>query len=156
MSHHTHDNHSDGAKHMHAAPGSYELIETQDHSDELGHASPFSLYRNSFGALLFLTVVTVGVAQFDFGSMNVVVALLIASIKAMIVALFFMHLKFEKPTTWLYALFPMVLLVIMIGGVFIDNPLRTHVEPIKVKSEKVTEAPAVLNEPAAAPAHATH
>jgi hypothetical protein len=42
----------------------------------------------------------------------------------MLVALFFMHLKYEKLTTWLYAAFPIILLAVMMGGIFLDNPFR--------------------------------
>jgi hypothetical protein len=48
----------------------------------------------------------------------------VASIKALSVAMIFMHLKFESKITIGYALFPLVLLAILIGGVFIDNPYR--------------------------------
>jgi cytochrome c oxidase subunit 4 len=47
------------------------------------------------GALLVLTAVTVAVSRIDLGAMNVAVALGIASLKAVLVALFFMHLKYE-------------------------------------------------------------
>ncbi len=50
-----------------------------------------------FVALLLLTVVTVLVSYVDLGLWNAVVALLIASVKASLVALFFMHLKGERP-----------------------------------------------------------
>jgi cytochrome c oxidase subunit 4 len=48
-------------------------------------------------ALLILTVITVVVARFDFGAANVAVALAIAGIKASLVVLFFMHLKYDRP-----------------------------------------------------------
>ena len=76
--------------------------------------------------LLVLTVVTVGVAQFDFGNWNIIVAMFVASIKAALVAMFFMHLKYEDPFTWIYAVIPLFLLFLLIGGVFIDNPFRTN------------------------------
>ena len=45
-----------------------------------------------FGALLALTIVTTVVARVNLGDFNVVVALAIAVLKALLVALFFMHL----------------------------------------------------------------
>lgn len=101
------------------------------HSHELGHVLPFKTYLAVFIALIVLTVVTVGASRIDFGAMNIVIALVIASVKALIVALFFMHLKYEDPVTWLYALFPIVLLVIMIAGIFVDNPYRVIPAPMK-------------------------
>lgn len=94
-----------------------------DHS-ELGHVLPYSTYLSVFIALVVLTVITVAAAQMDFGNMNLVVAMVIASIKAGIVALFFMHLKYENPITWLYCGFPIFLLALMIGLIFLDNPFR--------------------------------
>lgn len=54
-----------------------------------------------FIALLVLTVVTVTVAQFHFGHFgNIVVALVIAVVKASLVAAYFMHLNAEKGTIY--------------------------------------------------------
>ena len=64
--------------------------------------------------LLVLTGVTVGVSYLHLGMMNVAAALLIASLKAALVALYFMHLKFERRTLALVALSPFVLCVFLI------------------------------------------
>ena len=60
------------------------------------NSNTYKQYFNIWLLLMFLTVVTVGVAQFDFGSLNIPIAMLIASIKAGVVALHFMHLKYDK------------------------------------------------------------
>ena len=49
-------------------------------------------YAYVFGALLVLTFTTTRVGMMDLGRLNVVVALTIAVIKAMLVVLFFMHI----------------------------------------------------------------
>lgn len=100
--------------------------EAHGHHDHPGHIVPFRIYVMVFVALLVLTVVTVWISRHDFGTWNIVVAMLVASVKAMLVALFFMHLKYEKPTTWLYAFFPILLLGLLLAGVFIDNPFRQN------------------------------
>jgi cytochrome c oxidase subunit 4 len=46
-------------------------------------------------ALVVLTAATVATSRVDLGTLNVVVALAIAGLKATLVALFFMHLKYE-------------------------------------------------------------
>ncbi|NDC38373.1 MAG: hypothetical protein EBZ48_10020 [Proteobacteria bacterium] len=97
---------------------------THNHAHEGGH-SHAKQYGMIFGILVFLTVITVAASRVDFGTLNLVIAMLIASCKAGLVALFFMHLKHENPLTWLYALFPIVLLFILIGLVFLDEPFRT-------------------------------
>lgn len=93
----------------------------------LGHILPFKVYVRVLLALVVLTVLTVYIAkgvEFESDIVTISVAMFIASIKAGIVALFFMHLKYENPITWLYAFFPIFLLFTLIGGVFLDNPLR--------------------------------
>ncbi len=61
------------------------------------HIIPFKVYMAVYLALLVLTVVTVWVSRIDLGLniINVLVAMLIASVKAMIVILYFMHQKYE-------------------------------------------------------------
>lgn len=53
-----------------------------------------------FAALLLLTLTTYGVAFIDLGPGNVVVALAIAVCKALLVALFFMHLRHSPTLLW--------------------------------------------------------
>lgn len=77
-----------------------------------------------FAALLLLTVVTVLVSYVDLGLANAAVALLIASAKAALVALFFMHLKGESPLVWGFALVPIVFLVLLLLGTLFDTMLR--------------------------------
>ena len=100
------------------------------------HTQSKSLYLTILLALLALTVITVAAAQVDFGSWNIVVALLIASVKAILVLLFFMHLKFEDPIVWLYAAIPVVLIAIMVGGVYLDTPFREENLHPKVQVEE--------------------
>ena len=71
-------------------------------------------------ALTILAALTVYIAQFHFGDWNVVVAMVIASIKATIVALYFMHLKYEDKLTWVYALYPLFLLFLLISSTIMD------------------------------------
>ncbi|MEM0925136.1 MAG: cytochrome C oxidase subunit IV family protein, partial [Planctomycetota bacterium] len=44
-----------------------------------------------------LTIITVAQASFDLGSYDVVVVMIIASVKALLVGAIFMHLAFDKP-----------------------------------------------------------
>jgi len=110
-----------------------------DLEHRLGHILPLKYYFITLGALLVLTILTVAAAYQDFGAMNLVVAMVIASIKALLVALFFMHLKYENPITWIYAFFPLLLLSFLIGGLFLDNPFRIDgktMERVKYDVEK--------------------
>ena len=59
------------------------------------HVSSSMMFFSVLVALLFLTFITVWVAQFDFGSANMLIAMAIASVKAALVILFFMHVKWD-------------------------------------------------------------
>jgi len=58
-------------------------------------------YGAIFAALMVLTAITVGVAYLDLGVLNPVVALSIAVLKATLVVLFFMHLRWSSMLTWI-------------------------------------------------------
>lgn len=119
-----HSSHGSGWKRL----GDGSLL-TQDADEGLGHIVPFDVYLKVLATLLVLTIVTVFVAQFDFGSLNVVVALTIASVKALLVAMFFMHLKFEGKTILMYAIYPIILLFLLVGGTVADHMDRTEPLP---------------------------
>ena len=57
------------------------------------HIASVKTYAIVFVSLLVLTAATTLVATIDLGAFNVVMALLIAVVKMMLVALFFMHLR---------------------------------------------------------------
>ena len=60
------------------------------------HVLSSKLYYGIWITLMVLTVVTATVATVDLGRFNVVVALFIASVKALLVILFFMHVKYTS------------------------------------------------------------
>lgn len=61
------------------------------------------MYLAIFAALIVGTVLTVVVAFFDFGFMNNVIMLAIAITKALLVVLFFMHVRWSSRLTWVVA-----------------------------------------------------
>jgi cytochrome c oxidase subunit 4 len=65
------------------------------------HVVPVRIYFTIFAVLLGLTAVTVIVSGIDLGRMNTVVALAIAVTKAVLVILYFMHLRYSTRLTWL-------------------------------------------------------
>jgi cytochrome c oxidase subunit 4 len=72
-------------------------------------------YINIFWALTVLTVVEIGVAYLPMNKLAVgALLVLFACAKAALVALYFMHLKFERPTLGIIALTPMILCVFLI------------------------------------------
>ena len=65
------------------------------------HVVPVRIYFTIFAVLLVFTAVTVIVSGIDLGWMNTVVALTIAVTKAVLVMLYFMHLRYSTRLTWL-------------------------------------------------------
>jgi cytochrome c oxidase subunit 4 len=72
------------------------------------------VYVSVFAVLLVLTVVTVLVAQVHLGRFNTVVAVAIAFSKALIVALYFMHLRYSTRLIWIVVLAGLYWLGIML------------------------------------------
>ena len=66
------------------------------------HIVSRKIYFAIFAALVVLTVVTWSVAKIDLGRMNAVVALTIAVIKATLVVLYFMHVRYSSRLTWVF------------------------------------------------------
>lgn len=99
---------------------------TGSHAEER-HITSNKTYIMVWIALMIFTGITVYVSYIHFGVFNIVVALGVASIKASIVALFFMHLKFEDSITWVFALFPLSLLALLIGMTILDTFTRVVV-----------------------------
>jgi cytochrome c oxidase subunit IV len=64
-----------------------------------GHISPKRAYYTIFGSLMVLTAITVAVAFINLGRLNFPVALGIAILKATLVILFFMHVKYSSSLT---------------------------------------------------------
>jgi len=65
------------------------------------HVVPKKVYFTIFAILLTLTFTTVFVAFKDLGSLNIVVAISIAVIKASLVVLYFMHVRYSDKLTWI-------------------------------------------------------
>jgi cytochrome c oxidase subunit 4 len=88
---------------------------------DFAHPLPLPLLFAVFVALTVLTVVTVAQASFDLGSYDVIVVMIIASIKALLVGAFFMHLAFDKPFNILWFVGSFVFVALFIMFTLFDN-----------------------------------
>ena len=104
-------------------------LKGQDFEPGLGHTISLSTLTNVLIILLVLTGLTVTASRIDFGHWNMVIAILIASVKAAIVATYFMHLKFEGKTILMYVVYPLMVLFIFVGGSFMDVSERIKIHP---------------------------
>jgi cytochrome c oxidase subunit 4 len=93
-----------------------------------GHIVPIRVYLAIFAALLVGTYITVQVAFVDLGRFNAIVALTIAIVKATLVVLYFMHVRYSTRLTWLVvaasALWLGILLVLTFGD-YLTRQWRT-------------------------------
>ena len=95
-----------------------------DHGHTHGHISPISVYLAIFGALMVGTALTVFAAFIDLGVFNFTVALTIAVVKATLVILFFMHVKYSSHMTKLTVLVGVFFLIILLALTMVDYASR--------------------------------
>ncbi|MBI5542666.1 MAG: cytochrome C oxidase subunit IV family protein [Deltaproteobacteria bacterium] len=120
-------------------------------AEHVPHVLPLRNYLLVWAALLGLTATTVGVSYLDFGDWNIAIALLVASIKAALVAAVFMHLAYDKKFNGVVFLISLVFLVIMLAFTFFDTRTRGAVEQIEGMRPKDYTAPFVDGKPASVP-----
>ena len=77
------------------------------------HIAPVSMYVTIFIALIVGTILTVVVAKFDLGPFNNIVMLTVACAKALLVILYFMHVRWSSRLTWVVAASGFLWLIIM-------------------------------------------
>jgi len=131
--------------HGHEGPG----------GDHVPHVLPMKVYFATWGTLLFFTVVTVAASYLDLGHTgNLLVALLIATIKASVVALIFMHLLWDQKFHTIIFIFSVLFLAIFIGFTMFDTQFRGEAEamenqhPIDIKQPFEGQTTADIAKPA--------
>jgi cytochrome c oxidase subunit IV len=93
------------------------------------HIVPTRTYYLIFLTLMVCTAITVAVAFIDLGPLNVVVAMTIAVLKATLVVLFFMHVKYSTQLTWAVvagSVFWLGILLVMTLGDYLTRSWRTY------------------------------
>ena len=90
------------------------------------HIVSKKLYFVIFIALMGLTILTVVAANYDLGSekINTAVALAIAVTKAVLVVLYFMHVRYSSRLTWVVVAGGFLWLIIMVGLTMSDYLTR--------------------------------
>lgn len=111
---------SDAHAHGHAKP------------DHVPHVMPMSVYLKTFATLITLTALTVGVSYINLGTtVNLIIAVIIATIKATIVAAFFMHLLHDSKFHTVIFLSALVFLSVFVTFTMFDTNWRGKAEPIE-------------------------
>lgn len=104
------------------------------------HITPVKTYLAVAVALFFLTAITVSVSFVDLGALNITVALAIASVKALLVAFFFMHLFYDNKLYLLVFAGALFFLTIFITLTMFDTSYRGEIyrekaKPIEAKAK---------------------
>jgi cytochrome c oxidase subunit 4 len=94
-----------------------------------GHVSSIKLYVGIFLTLMALTAITIVVAYVNLGPWNKIVALGIASTKATLVVLYFMHVKYASRMTQLIVVSGFFFLMILLSLTMVDYGSRMWVNP---------------------------
>ena len=121
------------------------------HGDE-PHVLPLQVYLGVWGALMVLTILTVAVSRFDFGSANTFVALIVATIKGALVVLYFMHLRYDNKLYLIILMASLLFVSIFFTPTLIDLHTRDALDPIKGRTMYKLMQTKADPTPAAAPA----
>jgi cytochrome c oxidase subunit IV len=102
------------------------------------HIVAKKLYFVIFSALIGLTALTTGVAYIDLGKWNTVAALAIACCKAILVALFFMHLRWSSGLLRLVLVASLAWFIILVG-LTLNDTLTRNWTPVPSSWETSTQ-----------------
>ena len=92
--------------------------------EHTAHITSYRTYGIILVILLFLTAITITVTWVDAGSLSIAVAMFIACIKASLVLLYFMHLKFDQLIFKVFAGMVILLLIVVFIITFFDYLFR--------------------------------
>ena len=98
--------------------------QTMDAGHDEHHLVTYRVYVWVWLGLLALTGLTVGAKYADLQHIAIIAALMIATVKATLVLLYFMHIRFEKPIFAVMIAATLLTYVIFIALTFTDYPFR--------------------------------
>ena len=95
---------------------------TNDHGHGLSHVMSIPMMLGTFAGLIALTGLTVFIAEeVELNGMDIWVAMLIATAKALLVAAFFMHLWYDKAFNVLLLIFSLFFVSLFFGATLLDS-----------------------------------
>lgn len=104
---------------------------TEDADIGLGHIVSLGTYAGVYFSLLLLTIITVWAAFQDFGIFNLFVAMGIATAKAGVVTLMFMHLNYENKIVWGIVIYPLFIFLLILAGTLGDASVKKSASPLQ-------------------------
>ena len=118
--------------------------DSSHHDDQIGHIVPIKFLVFICCILLFLTAVTVWVSRYDFTEINIaemgiIMALAVATVKATLVGLYFMHLRWDRAFVG-FIFVGSILFVVLFIGIALTDTMEYQPSIIKGDTPKVSEA----------------
>lgn len=113
------------------------------HGEHHGFAHPAPVWQllAVFFALIFLTILTVYQATFDLGNWELGLSLFIATIKAALVIMFFMHMLHDKPLNAIIFLSSFIFVALFLGFTLMDaHGYKDIIELKQVDSPRAVSA----------------
>jgi cytochrome c oxidase subunit 4 len=154
-----------GAPGAHADAPGIEAADGRVHA----HISSWQFYAFILTILVVLTLITVGVSYVHLGKLNLMVAIAIATTKASLVVLFFMHLKYDNRFNAMILIVSLLFIGVFFAYTLNDTDRRAEVDVAqgaKILQSTGDKAPGGLeehkaepgagHEGAAEPAHQEH
>lgn len=105
---------------------------------------PKKIYWRVWVALIALLLLTWGLAQINLGPFNNVAALGISITKMLLVVLFFMHGRYEKPLTWIFIAAGVIWFLIMVDLTLSDYLTRGNVRSANTSWRHLEKNPPTL------------
>ena len=120
-------------------------VPSEDPGIGLGHIVSVRTYFCVYIALLALTALTVWAAYYEIGGL--LTAMFIATIKAGVVTLIFMHLHYESKLVWGIVIYPIFIFLLMVVGTLGDSSIKERPTPSGYEeSQEMTKAPVISTE----------
>ena len=101
-----------------------EMATAEHAADEhhgTAHVMPVKVLVGVFLALIALTVLTVAATLVPTGAFEIWISLGIATVKASLVAAYFMHLRYDNPVNALIFVFGLFFVALFLGFVLMDS-----------------------------------
>jgi cytochrome c oxidase subunit IV len=122
------------------------------HDDHAHHVMPLWILFAVFAALISLTIITVAASSIVTQATEIWVAMGIATVKALLVATYFMHLRHDKPLNVLAVTFSLLFVVLFLGICLADSvryqdQIKSRDYDVTTTATPATPAPATTPAP---------
>jgi cytochrome c oxidase subunit 4 len=127
--------------HTHSS-ADHNVHDSHLHGDgEFSHPAPLSMLFTIFGILVLLTLLTVYQSTLNLGDMEIWLSLFIATIKAALVILFFMHMLWDKPFNAILFISTLIFVALFLGFTLLDaHAYKDTIEPRDTLKESLPPA----------------